>query len=130
MSRRPSWRVDLGLVRRVSCADHNGDVTEGLDKGSDLVAAHPVRARPSGGESLSLTDLDLGGPGGDERRVSAGFEGLAVAGELGVAVGDDLRAEDRPQAAVDIAHQQVGDVANVLDEVVLVQSHQRSHVDD
>ncbi|MHB1919306.1 MAG: hypothetical protein ACYCSX_11575 [Acidimicrobiales bacterium] len=87
----PEAAVDLGLVLRRGAGEHAEQVAEAVHERGELVArqaAAPLSGRPAkpdlGDEPLGL---DLGDPGADDRRVGAGLESCAVAGEAGVALG-------------------------------------------
>ncbi|MDA8297475.1 MAG: hypothetical protein M0004_12985 [Actinomycetota bacterium] len=87
----PELAVDLGLVLRRGGGEHAQEVAEAAHQGSQLVAGHALV--PLTGRLLQLDlcgkpfGLDLGDPGAHDRRVGAGLEGGAVAGESGVALG-------------------------------------------
>jgi hypothetical protein len=85
--------VHLGLVLGVSAGEYSADVAECVEQGLDLLLGHPglSELRSPGRECLSFVGLDLRGPSCDQDGVGAGFEGLTVASEFRVAVGDRAR---------------------------------------
>ena len=86
--------VDGCLHGRLGLADNVAQVAETGDEGADVVfgqlgggltAGLAGVARKRGG----AVGFDLAGPFGDGVRVGSGIEGGLIAGEPGVAVGDD-----------------------------------------
>ncbi|ONH22200.1 hypothetical protein BL253_36365 [Pseudofrankia asymbiotica] len=87
--------VQLGLVRGLRISERGEDPSERLGQVLDLLAGEPVGCAARGQEQgeTGLGGLALGGhlvdPSEDGLGGAAGLEGVAVDGELAVAVGDE-----------------------------------------
>src|SRR6266567_6834707 len=90
----PHLLVDGRLDGGLGAADDVAQVAQAGDEGADVVFGEPAAGRLTGlagvaGERGGALGFDLAGPFGDGLGVGSGVEGCLVAGEPGVAVGDD-----------------------------------------
>ncbi|WP_144022658.1 hypothetical protein [Asanoa hainanensis] len=85
--------VQLGFVAWVRAAEQCEQIPEGVGDGVALIFGHALRWRVGRCEPCLSAGLDRAGffdPAGDENRVAASVECLAVATDLGVALFDGL----------------------------------------